>query len=147
MIDLYVWSVLSYFAGRNLQWADNPSKLWQKFQMPRRNCAACTGVRCVWRSQLERQVTRHIRYSDRSIQDRTLHLVNKCCCFKLLLSLRLAELGDIFRLTSWYYYLLRTMRQLHIAMTLEHLSESELLHKCSSSPSAEAPDFVDNLRR
>ncbi|XP_034704638.1 protein N-terminal asparagine amidohydrolase-like isoform X2 [Vitis riparia] len=40
-----------------------------------------------------------------------------------------------------------TMCQLHIAMTLQHLSDSEILRTCSTSPSAEAPDFLDNIRR
>ncbi|XP_048134541.1 protein N-terminal asparagine amidohydrolase isoform X2 [Rhodamnia argentea] len=38
-------------------------------------------------------------------------------------------------------------RQLHIASTLQHLSDSQLLLNCSTSPHAEGPDFVDNLRR
>lgn len=32
-------------------------------------------------------------------------------------------------------------------MTLQHLSEVEILLKCSSSPSAEGPDFVENQKR
>ncbi|KAJ4711700.1 protein N-terminal asparagine amidohydrolase-like [Melia azedarach] len=40
-----------------------------------------------------------------------------------------------------------TSRQLRIVMTLQHLSEVEILRKCSSSPSAEGPDFVENQKR
>ncbi|KAI3419966.1 uncharacterized protein J3R85_012902 [Psidium guajava] len=41
----------------------------------------------------------------------------------------------------WSYH------QLLIASTLRYLSDSQLLHECSTSPYAEGPDFVDNLRR
>ncbi|KAI3444946.1 hypothetical protein Pfo_001611 [Paulownia fortunei] len=40
-----------------------------------------------------------------------------------------------------------TIRQKHIALTLQNLSDTEILLTCSSSPSAEGPDFVDNERR
>ncbi|XP_012849804.1 PREDICTED: uncharacterized protein LOC105969577 isoform X1 [Erythranthe guttata] len=40
-----------------------------------------------------------------------------------------------------------TIRQKRIATTLQRLSDIEILLTCSSSPSAEAPDFVDNERR
>ncbi|KAA8520295.1 hypothetical protein F0562_014551 [Nyssa sinensis] len=40
-----------------------------------------------------------------------------------------------------------TISQLHIALKLQHLPDSEILLTCSTSPSAEGPDFVDNLRR
>ncbi|KAL7158192.1 hypothetical protein ABFS83_02G125500 [Erythranthe nasuta] len=40
-----------------------------------------------------------------------------------------------------------TIRQKRIATTLQSLSDTEILLTCSSSPSAEAPDFVDNERR
>ncbi|CAI9103207.1 OLC1v1001655C1 [Oldenlandia corymbosa var. corymbosa] len=40
-----------------------------------------------------------------------------------------------------------TKRQLHIAIMLQSLSDDELLLTCSTSPSAEAPDFVENERR
>ncbi|XP_015584632.1 protein N-terminal asparagine amidohydrolase isoform X2 [Ricinus communis] len=42
---------------------------------------------------------------------------------------------------SWNLY------QLHVALTLQHLSDVEILLSCSTSPSAEGPDFVDNMRR
>ena len=41
----------------------------------------------------------------------------------------------------------RSFRQKDISLTLKSLSDSEILLICSTSPSAEAPDFVDNLRR
>ncbi|KAF1866331.1 hypothetical protein Lal_00024338 [Lupinus albus] len=40
-----------------------------------------------------------------------------------------------------------TLRQYQIALSLQHYSDSEILSICSTSPSAEAPDFVDSLRR
>ncbi|POO00103.1 Protein N-terminal asparagine amidohydrolase [Trema orientale] len=40
-----------------------------------------------------------------------------------------------------------TPRQAVIARSLTHLSESEVLQICSTSPAAEAPDFVENERR
>ncbi|KAK8469278.1 hypothetical protein PHAVU_005G039600 [Phaseolus vulgaris] len=40
-----------------------------------------------------------------------------------------------------------TLRQFHIALSLLNYSDSEILSMCSTSPTAEAPDFVDNLRR
>ncbi|KDP20390.1 hypothetical protein JCGZ_05273 [Jatropha curcas] len=40
-----------------------------------------------------------------------------------------------------------TLYQLHVALALRHLSDAEILHTCSTSPSAEGPDFVDNERR
>ncbi|XP_028799693.1 protein N-terminal asparagine amidohydrolase [Neltuma alba] len=40
-----------------------------------------------------------------------------------------------------------TLRQYHIASTLIHHSDSEILSMCSTSPDAEGPDFVDSLRR
>ncbi|KAJ4848798.1 hypothetical protein Tsubulata_037235 [Turnera subulata] len=40
-----------------------------------------------------------------------------------------------------------TLWQVHVALTLRHRSNEEILLECSTSPSAEAPDFVDNLRR
>ncbi|XP_062077499.1 protein N-terminal asparagine amidohydrolase isoform X1 [Humulus lupulus] len=40
-----------------------------------------------------------------------------------------------------------TWRQERIARRLRDLSDSEVLHICSTSPSAEAPDFVTNERR
>ncbi|WCJ19012.1 protein N-terminal asparagine amidohydrolase family protein [Euphorbia peplus] len=42
---------------------------------------------------------------------------------------------------SWTFYRLR------MALTLQHLSDAEILLTCSTSPSAEGPDFVDNERR
>lgn len=36
---------------------------------------------------------------------------------------------------------------MHIALMLQNLSDQEILLMCSTSPSAEAPDFVDNQRR
>ncbi|WMV10916.1 hypothetical protein MTR67_004301 [Solanum verrucosum] len=39
------------------------------------------------------------------------------------------------------------MRKMHIALMLQNLSDQEILLTCSTSPSAEAPDFVDNHRR
>ncbi|XP_057958945.1 protein N-terminal asparagine amidohydrolase isoform X4 [Malania oleifera] len=38
-------------------------------------------------------------------------------------------------------------RQFYIALRLQDLSDLEILNMCSTSPSAEGPDFVDNLRR
>ncbi|KAL3731773.1 hypothetical protein ACJRO7_028617 [Eucalyptus globulus] len=38
-------------------------------------------------------------------------------------------------------------RQFHNASTRQHLSDSQLLLTCSTSPYAEGPDFVDNIRR
>ncbi|KAK7323940.1 hypothetical protein VNO77_27442 [Canavalia gladiata] len=40
-----------------------------------------------------------------------------------------------------------TIRQYHIAWSLQNCSDSEILSVCSTSPNAEAPDFVDNLKR
>ncbi|XP_016513918.1 protein N-terminal asparagine amidohydrolase isoform X2 [Nicotiana tabacum] len=40
-----------------------------------------------------------------------------------------------------------SMRKIHIALMLQNLSDQEILLTCSTSPSAEAPDFVDGLRR
>ncbi|XP_061359832.1 protein N-terminal asparagine amidohydrolase isoform X2 [Gastrolobium bilobum] len=40
-----------------------------------------------------------------------------------------------------------TLRQYDIALSLQHYSDSEILSICSTSPTAEGPDFVDNLRR
>ncbi|KAK6162865.1 hypothetical protein DH2020_002706 [Rehmannia glutinosa] len=40
-----------------------------------------------------------------------------------------------------------TIQQKQIALTLQNLSDTEILLTCSSSPSAEGPDFVDNERR
>ncbi|KAJ8899181.1 hypothetical protein K2173_012357 [Erythroxylum novogranatense] len=42
---------------------------------------------------------------------------------------------------SWTEFLL------HLASTFQRLSDAEILQDCSTSPSAEGPDFVDNLRR
>ena len=41
----------------------------------------------------------------------------------------------------------RTIRQLQIAMMLQNLSDAQILLTCSTSPSVEAPDFVENERR
>ncbi|KAK6240268.1 hypothetical protein QUC31_005737 [Theobroma cacao] len=40
-----------------------------------------------------------------------------------------------------------TIRLVQIALSLQNLSDSEILSTCSTSPSAEGPDFVDNERR
>ncbi|KAH7544813.1 hypothetical protein FEM48_Zijuj01G0026100 [Ziziphus jujuba var. spinosa] len=40
-----------------------------------------------------------------------------------------------------------TRRQVQIANSLKYLSDTEILHVCSTSPSAEGPDFVENERR
>ncbi|GAV78251.1 hypothetical protein CFOL_v3_21719 [Cephalotus follicularis] len=40
-----------------------------------------------------------------------------------------------------------TIRQRQIAMAFQHLSDADILFTCSTSPSAEGPDFVDNSRR
>ncbi|XP_024165453.1 protein N-terminal asparagine amidohydrolase isoform X1 [Rosa chinensis] len=50
---------------------------------------------------------------------------------------------DLFKIAPccWSLY------QLHIALSLQNYSDSEILLMCSTSPSAEAPDFVKNLRR
>lgn len=40
-----------------------------------------------------------------------------------------------------------TRRQLSVAFALRQLSDTEILLSCSTSPSAECPDFVDNQRR
>ncbi|CAK7331775.1 unnamed protein product [Dovyalis caffra] len=40
-----------------------------------------------------------------------------------------------------------TLWQVHAALTLENFSDEEILLHCSTSPSAEGLDFVDNLRR
>ncbi|XP_027342784.1 protein N-terminal asparagine amidohydrolase [Abrus precatorius] len=40
-----------------------------------------------------------------------------------------------------------TISQYHMALSLQHYSDSEILSICSTSPTTEAPDFVDNLRR
>ncbi|KAK3014626.1 hypothetical protein RJ639_008544, partial [Escallonia herrerae] len=40
-----------------------------------------------------------------------------------------------------------TMRQFRIASTLIELSDPEILLSCSTSPSAEGPNFVDSIRR
>lgn len=40
-----------------------------------------------------------------------------------------------------------SMRKIHIALMLQNWSDQEILVTCSTSPSAEAPDFVDNQRR
>lgn len=40
-----------------------------------------------------------------------------------------------------------TLYKLRMALTLQHLSDEEILLACSTSPSAEGPDFVDNERR
>ncbi|XP_071936288.1 protein N-terminal asparagine amidohydrolase-like isoform X1 [Coffea arabica] len=40
-----------------------------------------------------------------------------------------------------------TIRQLQIAMMLQNLSDAQILLTCSTSPSVEAPDFVENERR
>ncbi|XP_040992558.1 protein N-terminal asparagine amidohydrolase isoform X2 [Juglans microcarpa x Juglans regia] len=50
---------------------------------------------------------------------------------------------DQFRIASCCW----TSRQRYIALTRRHLTDSEILLTCSTSPSAEGPDFVDNLRR
>ncbi|KAL9334257.1 hypothetical protein Peur_074396 [Populus x canadensis] len=42
---------------------------------------------------------------------------------------------------SWTFW------QVHDALTLQDLSDEEILLQCSTSPSAEGPEFVDNLRR
>lgn len=39
------------------------------------------------------------------------------------------------------------MHKMHIAFMLQNLTDQEILLTCSTSPSAEAPDFVDNQRR
>ena len=46
---------------------------------------------------------------------------------------------------SFYRY--RSSRQKDYSLELQSLPDSEILLRCSTSPSAEAPDFVDNLRR
>ncbi|KAM1285862.1 hypothetical protein EV1_028405 [Malus domestica] len=40
-----------------------------------------------------------------------------------------------------------TLQQLHFALSLQRYSDSEILIMCSTSPSAENPDFVANMRR
>ncbi|KAG2671507.1 hypothetical protein I3843_13G000900 [Carya illinoinensis] len=50
---------------------------------------------------------------------------------------------DQFRIASCCW----TSQQRRFALTLRHLTDSEILLTCSTSPSAEGPDFVDNLRR
>ncbi|XP_011042001.1 PREDICTED: protein N-terminal asparagine amidohydrolase isoform X1 [Populus euphratica] len=42
---------------------------------------------------------------------------------------------------SWTFW------QVRVALTLQDLSDEEILLQCSTSPSAEGPEFVDNLRR
>lgn len=41
----------------------------------------------------------------------------------------------------------RTRQQLRIALTIQQFSDTEILLRCSTSPYAEGPDFVDNERR
>lgn len=139
-IRFYVWSILNLFSGRNFHRADPPSKLWQNYQMPRRNRPADSSVCLLRGSQLGWPVTWDIWYSDRPIQNCALHLVNAVASYFQLPWVGPTELWVNF-------FLFRTMRQLHIAMTLQHLSDSEILQTCSTSPSAEAPDFLDNIRR
>ncbi|KAJ1434415.1 Protein N-terminal asparagine amidohydrolase [Sesbania bispinosa] len=50
---------------------------------------------------------------------------------------------DCFKIAPCHW----TLRQYHIALSLQHYSDSEILSICSTSPTAEGPDFVDNLRR
>lgn len=50
---------------------------------------------------------------------------------------------DSFRISPCCW----TRRQYHIALSLQHYSDSEILSICSTSPTAEGPDFVDDLRR
>ncbi|KAL4655091.1 hypothetical protein ACB092_01G425800 [Castanea dentata] len=50
---------------------------------------------------------------------------------------------DQFRIASCCW----SVDQKDIFLTLQSLSDSEILLRCSTSPSAEAPDFVDNLKR
>lgn len=50
---------------------------------------------------------------------------------------------DLFKIAPCCW----TLRQLHIALSLQQYSDSEILLMCSTSPSAEAPDFVENLKR
>ncbi|KAK7243511.1 hypothetical protein RIF29_38310 [Crotalaria pallida] len=40
-----------------------------------------------------------------------------------------------------------TLRQYHFALSLQDYSDSEILSICSTSPTAEGPDFVDSLKR
>ncbi|RZB69102.1 hypothetical protein D0Y65_038740, partial [Glycine soja] len=40
-----------------------------------------------------------------------------------------------------------TLHQNHIAASLLNYSNSKLLSICSTSPTAKAPDFVENLKR
>lgn len=51
--------------------------------------------------------------------------------------------SDLFKIApcSWSF------RQIYVALKLQELSDSEILLTCSTSPSAEAPDFVDCERR
>lgn len=44
----------------------------------------------------------------------------------------------------WWY---RTMRLIRIVWQLNQLPDEEILTNCSTSPSAEGPDFIDNERR
>ena len=46
-----------------------------------------------------------------------------------------------------FMLMLCALLSIDISLTLQSLSDSEILLRCSTSPSAEAPDFVDNLRR
>ncbi|KAK9282737.1 hypothetical protein L1049_010957 [Liquidambar formosana] len=51
--------------------------------------------------------------------------------------------SDRFKIAPCYW----TLYQSHMAMSLRQLSDSEILHICSTSPTAEGPDFVDTIRR
>ncbi|CAL1409245.1 unnamed protein product [Linum trigynum] len=41
----------------------------------------------------------------------------------------------------------RSFYKLNVAFALQDLSDEEILLQCSTSPSAEGPDFVNNMKR
>lgn len=68
------------------------------------------------------------------------------CKVKINILLLYYEL-KIYCCCSCFFCWHRTIRLVQIALSLQNLSDSEILSTCSTSPSAEGPDFVDNERR
>lgn len=110
----------------------------------------------MWRSKLGGQTVGDIRNSNWSVQNWTMPLVScqtlKCksspwSLFPFSNFQYIVTIYSTRRQMMFLWYNNRTPWKQHMALSLQRLSDSEILQSCSTSPSVEGPDFVENSRR
>lgn len=124
--------------------------------MSRWSCSENSIIFVIRGSKFDGQTTGDIRNSNRSVQNRTIPLVT---CTLWLVNLSHDHFPFYFftcddfvtiyldRHRMMFLWCNRSQWKQHMALSLQHLSDSEILQTCSTSPYAEGPDFVENERR